>query len=160
MNTPIWAAVTKGDSAQHFMLFGSTGKGKSQALQAEADRLGISYEELKRRLEPTAEQKERARMQQEEKDRREAQRLDAVRKAYWANTDESDSDLNPLSDALCAAGVASDPTVEQLRILFMMLPANVIGQGLAWGFSDTEVGDQIHAFVSGNRDTVARAVLA
>ncbi|ANN80848.1 hypothetical protein BAU07_26360 (plasmid) [Bordetella flabilis] len=149
-----------GHGPQHFMIIGPTGKGRSQLLQAEADRLGISYEELERRLEPTPEQKERARMRQEEEDRRDAQRLDAVRKAYWVNTDESDSDLYALSDALSAAGIASDPTVEQRRILFMMLPANVIGQGLAWGFSDTEVRGQVHAFVAENRDAVARAVSA
>lgn len=143
---------------EHMRFFGQTRKGKSQFVQAKADRLGISYEEMERRLEPTFEQKEKARMKREERERREAVRLEAVRKAYWDNTDKADSDLHVFSDALSVAGVATDPTVQQQRILFMMLPANVIGQGVAWGFSDSEVRGQVHAFVAENRDAVAKAV--
>lgn len=142
----------------HVLMLGPTRKGKSILVQTEANRLGIPYEELERRLEPTAQQKEKARMKQEEKDRREASRLDALRKVYWDNTDKADSDLSPLVSAL--DGIVIDPTVEQQRILFMMLPAEVFGQGISWGFSDTEVRDQIYTFVEENRDVVEAAVLA
>jgi len=145
---------------EHIMILGSSGKGRSRMLEAEANRLGISYEELERRLEPTPEQKEKARMRQEERDRHEAQRLDAVRLAYWDNTDRSDSDLHVLSDALSVAEIVRAPSIDQQRILFMMLPANIFGQGVAWGFSDTEVRDQIHEFVAENRETVTQAVSA
>ena len=141
---------------EHVLVLGTTRKNKNPVFQAEADRLGISYEELERRLEPTAEQKEKARMKQEERDHREAVRLDAVRKAYWDNTDKPDSDLSPLVSAL--DGIVSNPTIEQQRILFMMLPADVFGQGVSWGFSDTEVRGQIYKFVEENRDAVAAAV--
>lgn len=143
---------------EHMQFFGQTRKGKSQLVQAEADRLGISYEEMEHRLEPTFEQKEKARMKREEQERREAMRLEAVRKAYWDNTDKADSDLHVFSDALSVAGIATDPTVQQQRILFMMLPAYVFGQGVAWGFSDSEVRGQVHAFVAEHRDAVAKAV--
>ena len=149
-----------GGKVEHFLILGSTRKGRSRLMESEANRLGIPYEELERRLEPTEEQKERARMRQEERDRHEAQRLDAVRRAYWENTDKSDFDLFVFSDALRAAGLASDPSIEQQRILFMMLPANVFGQGVAWGFSDTEVRDQVHEFVADNRGAVAQALSA
>jgi len=142
----------------HTFVLASTRKGKSMLVQAEADRLGISYEEMERRLEPTGEQQERARMKQEEWDRREAVRLNAVRKAYWDNTDARDSDLLPLASAL--DGIVANPTGEQQRILFMMLPADVFGQGVSWGFSDTEVRARIYEFVNENCDTVAAAVLA
>lgn len=157
--SPLHASMLDGKT-EHIMILGSSGKGRSRMLEAEASRLGISYEELEHRLEPTPEQKEKARMRQEERDRHEAQRLDAVRRAYWDNTDKSDSDLYVLSDALRAAKIVSDPNIEQQRILFMMLPANVFGQGVAWGFSDTEVGGQIHEFVAENHKAVTQAVSA
>jgi len=99
-------------------------------------------------------------MRQEERDRHEAQRLDAVRRAYWDNTDKSDLALCVLSDALRAAEIVRVPNIEQQRILFMMLPANVFGQGVAWGFSDTEVRGQIHEFVAENHEAVTQAVSA
>jgi len=146
--------------SEHIMILGSSGKGRSRMLEAEANRLGISYEEMERRLEPTPEQQEKARMRQEERDRHEAQRLDAVRRAYWDNTDKSDLALCVLSDALRAAEIVRVPNIEQQRILFMMLPANVFGQGVAWGFSDTEVRGQIHEFVAENHEAVTQAVSA
>lgn len=160
MKIPFTGGITVnvGNGAEHTMLLAPTRKGRSMLLQAEADRIGISYEELERRLEPTQEQKEQARMRQEEQDRRDAARLDAVRKAYWDNTDKTDSDLSPLVSAL--DGFVADPTIEQQRILFMMLPADVFGQGVSWGFSDTEVRGRIYEFVNENRDAVAAAVLA
>ncbi|MDK0999521.1 hypothetical protein ACO2TQ_40020 [Burkholderia sp. OKR4-1] len=155
---PTWNVLNGEGDIGHSVILGSTRRGKSALLQAEAYRLGISYEELERRLEPTAEQTEITRMKQEEKDRREAARLDAVRKAYWDNTDKSDPDLSPLISAL--DGLVAHPTVEQQRILFMMLPADVFGQGVSWGFSDTEVRGRIYEFVTENRDAVAAAVSA
>lgn len=157
--SPLHASMLDGKT-EHVMILGSTAKGRSRLLEAEANRLGISYEELELRLEPTPEQKEKARMRQEERNRHEAQRLDAVRLAYWDNTDKSDSDLYVLSDALSVAEIAGEPSIEQQRILFMMLPANVFGQGVAWGFSDTEVRGQVHEFVAENREAVTQAVSA
>jgi hypothetical protein len=150
--------ISSGSDSGHLLVLGTTRKGKSTLVQAEADRLGISYEEMERRLEPTDEQKERARVKQEERDRREAVRLDAVRAAYWGNTDKPDFDLSPLVSAL--DGIVDDPTDEQQRILFMMLPADVFGQGVSWGFSDTDVRGRIYEFVNENRDAVAAAVSA
>lgn len=96
-------------------------------------------------------------MKQEEQDRREAVRLDAVRKAYW-DTDKPDFDLSPLVSA--REVIVADPTDEQQRTLFMMLPADVFGQGVSWGFSDTEVHSRIYEFVNKNHDAVAAAVFA
>lgn len=150
--------ISSGSQSGHVLLLSTTRKGKSMLVQSEAKRLGISYEEMERRLEPTVERKEKARMKRQEQDRREAVRLDAVYKAYWDNTDKPDSDLSPLVSAL--AGIVAEPTVEQQRILFMMLPAHVFGQGVSWGFSDTEVRGQVYRFVEENHDVVTAAVLA
>jgi len=85
MTTPIFDTTQEGNT-HHTMVIGTSGQGKSVLLQAEATRLGITYEELLQRMEPTVEQKERQRMRQDEKRQAEAQRLSAVREAFWQNT--------------------------------------------------------------------------
>ncbi|WP_087750603.1 hypothetical protein [Paraburkholderia caledonica] len=50
--------------SEHVLVLGTTREGKSMLVQVEADRLGISYADMEHRLEPTDEQKERARMKQ------------------------------------------------------------------------------------------------
>lgn len=59
--------LNSGNGAEHTLLLTPTRKGKSMLVKGEADRLGISYEEMECRLEPTPEQKEKARMRKEEK---------------------------------------------------------------------------------------------
>ena len=76
---------------------------------AQAQRLGITYEVLLARLEPTAEEKEASRVQEEEEDRRDTQRLDAVRQAFWEGTEADSSELYVLSDALNATGIEESP---------------------------------------------------
>lgn len=142
-----------GSEGQHFFVFGHTGKGKSNYLKAEAQRRGISYEELLKSLEPTEEQKEAAAKQKQIKEEQEAQRLSAIRTAYWQFS--SEKDFPRLYDALVssiAPGVT--PTADQLKALFMMLPAQIIGLGVAWGFDDSEVGVDIYHFIANNKQEV------
>ena len=70
----------------HTMILGTSGQGKSGLLQAEAMRLGIPYDELMRRMEPTPEQEEQARMRQDEEQQAGEERLNAVREAFWSLT--------------------------------------------------------------------------
>lgn len=60
MTQPMFTTVQDDDGIHHWMILGS-GQGKSVPLQAEAMRLGITYEELLQRMEPTEEQKEQQR---------------------------------------------------------------------------------------------------
>ena len=99
MTTQILTSGKDSDSF-HTLVIGSSGQGKSVFLQAEARRLGITYEELLQRMEPTQEQKEQQRMRKEEEDRAEAQRLNAVREAYWMNAPAGHYDLDQLHDVL------------------------------------------------------------
>lgn len=146
--------ITSDSGHHHMMILGTSGRGRSLLLQAEADRLGISYDELLKRMEPTPEQKEQARMRGEEKKQRDNARLNAVREAYWAATSADDSDLYRLHDALVSTVMQESPTLEQQKALFMMLPPQIVGLGIAWGFGDTEVGDDIYRFIEENRDAV------
>ena len=142
----------------HTMMLGPSGQGKSVLLQAAARRLGISCEELLKQKEPTEEQKERETMRQEEEDRADDQRLNAVREAFWHNTPEGHYDRELLHDVLVASGIAEEPTPEQIRALFMTLPADIIGAVLSQGFCDTRVRELTYAFVQQNRQTVRGAV--
>ncbi len=157
MTTPIAITLGAGE-VYHTMIIGTSGQGKSVLLQAEAKRLGITYEELLARMEPTAEQKERERMQQEQEDRAENARLNAVKETFWANTPEGHHDLDQLHDVLVVTELSESPTREQVKALFMMLPADIIGSALAWGFGDTEVRERTYEFVEQNKSAVQAAI--
>lgn len=159
MTSPIVSTVHEGGN-YHTMILGTSGQGKSVLLQAEAPRLGITYEELLQRMEPTEEQKEQQRMRQEEEDRAENQRLNAVREAFWHNTPKGHHDLNQLHDVLVVSDIAEEPTPEQIKAFFMILPADIIGSALSWGFSDTEVRERTYEFVEQNKQAVLRAIKA
>lgn len=147
-------------AAGHTLILAPTRRGKSSILEAEAKRLGITLGELEERLQPTVEEKEKVRIRQEEEDRRDALRLDAVRQAYWDGTHADSSEFYVLSDAISGAGIVDSPSRDQQRVLFGLLPQYVIGEGVAWGFSDTEVRGRIHEFVAENREAVVQAVVA
>lgn len=148
------------NDVHHTMVIGTAGLGKSFRLEAEARQLGITYEELLQRLEPTEEQKEQQRMRQEKEDRAEDQRLKAVREAFLRNTPEGHHDLSQLHDVLVVSDIVEDPTADQIKVFFMMLPADIIGSALSWGFSDTEVRARTYEFVELNKQTVLEAVKA
>lgn len=157
MTTPIFTTIKDGDT-YHTMILGTSGQGKSVLLQAEALRLGITSEELLQRMEPTEEQKEQHRMRQQEEDRAEDQRLNAVREAFWRNTPQGHNDLDQLHDVLVMSDIVKEPTPEQIKAFFMKLPADIIGSALSWGFSDTEVRERTYEFAQQNKQTVLEAV--
>ena len=53
----------------------------------------------------------------------------------------------------------NSPTQEQLKAVFMLLPANIIGQGISRGFEGTDFGDEIYRFI-GENEGIVRAKLA
>jgi len=145
-------AVPASGETHHVMILAPTRRGKSTLLQLEAARLGISYEELLKRLEPSAEEKERARVREEEAELREGARLDALRQVLW---DTKDDDLEGiLNDVLSVSGVREKPMPKHCKALFWLLPKHLIGLGVAWDFSDTEVREDIYQFVQENRASV------
>ena len=156
MTTPIF--IQNGDT-YHTMIVGTSGKGKSVLLQAEALRLGISYDELLRRMELKPEQKERERMRQVDEDRVEEERLNAVREAFWSLTPPGHHDFDCLHDVLVASELAEDPTPSQVKAFFMMLPPDIVGSAISWGFGDTEVRERAYEFLRENKkDVVARCI--
>ncbi|MFX7792618.1 hypothetical protein ABTK00_19460, partial [Acinetobacter baumannii] len=45
-----------------------------------------------------------------------------------------------------------DPTIDQLKTLFMYFDDYLIGQIISWGYSDTEVSTYIDEYIDENRD--------
>ncbi|WP_323612642.1 hypothetical protein [Pectobacterium versatile] len=99
-------------------------------------------------------------MRQEEEVRVEEQRLNAVREAFWRNTSEGHHDLRQLHDVLAALDILEEPTADQIKSFFMMLPADIIGSALSWGFSDTEVRERTYVFAEQNKQAVLAAIKA
>lgn len=134
---------------QHTLILGTTGRGKSLLLQQEAERLGITVEELENRLEPSAEQKA-AEQQREasERDRRFRQ-LQAVRDAWWQGSNESD--VVELRWAVQEHLGIEASSVDVLKAAFDQLPADLMGDIIRWGMSDTEVRESIWDFVRDNQ---------
>ncbi len=99
-------------------------------------------------------------MCQEKKDQAEAQRLNAVREAFWNNTPDGDHDLRQLHDVLVVSGLVKEPSLEQIKAFLMMLPADIIGSALSWGFTDTEVRERTYEFAEQNKQSVLEAIRA
>lgn len=158
-NCPLFT-LPAGEGCYHTMIFGCSGRGRSVLLESLAAQQGLTVEELERRHAPTPEQQDAARRRQEDEVQREARRLAAVCQAYWDSTSEDEGDLGILSDVLAIGLDIEEPTRDQQKALLLMLPANVVGQGIAWGFSDTEVRESLYEFVEEHREEVLARVLA
>lgn len=151
--------VSSDGANTHTLFIGSSGRGRSMLIEAESARRGISYEEAEKDWLPTEEEKQaeadREQVEQIKHDRRTA----AVREAYWMSTDPESGEFDSLHDVLNYI-CERDPTYEQVHRLFNMLPSEVIGDGVKWGFTDTVVGDAIHEFVRENKVDVMAQVFA
>lgn len=150
-----------GEGVSHQFIIGGSGKGKPSALLLEeARRLGISYEELEKQMQPSPEQIEAARERESLVEAQEAKCLAAVCEAYWANTPLESSSLQQLHDILVVTELAEEPTPAQVKALLLHLPAHVIGQGIAWGFEDTDVRSHVYEHIEENMEAISAAILA
>lgn len=140
-------AVPAFNIGAHTMVLGTTGKGRSKIIDDEADRLGISVEELERRLAPSPEALERQRILQEEQQRRAQRRLSAMKQAYWENSEAGDFDR--LHDAIVSQ-IDVELGIGQIRAVFDRLPEDIFGLAVQHGFDDTEVGDHVYRFIRDN----------
>lgn len=127
-------------------------------MEGEATRLGISYEELLKRLEPTEVQKLATAEKRNQEMQKELDRLNAVRTAYWAASQMDSHDFDPLHDSLLQLEGVESPTEHQQKVLFFLLPQDIIGSGIAWGFADSEVRDSIYAFVREQMPKITEAL--
>ena len=150
--------ISGDDGNNHLMIIGTTARGKSSLLQAEALRLGITYDELLKRMEPTEEQKQKEAAMTRELKQKEENRLQAVRDAYWSATDVDGLEFATIHDALIEFCEVKEPTNAQTKAVFDLLPSDIIGNGIQWRFDDTEVRDSIYIFVRENAEPIKHAV--
>lgn len=147
------------EAAKHLLVLGTTRRGRSSLIEADAARRGLSYDEAEKDWMPTEAERlsevEREKAAQAKKDARTA----AVRDAYWAATTLAEGEFASLYDVL-ATECERVPTDDHVRRLYNMLPAEVIGEGVKWGFTDTVVGDSIFVFVRENKADVMAQVFS
>lgn len=149
-NSKIWV---NGMPDTHML--GTTGKGKSKFCQQYADQEGISYEEAEKRWQPTEEMLEDRRQQVEVQRMKDAKRIQAVRDAYWAATDTDSNEFSTIYDA-CAEFIGAEISSHQSKEVFDILPKEIIGSGIQWGFNDTEVRDNIYCFIRDNSEEIKK----
>lgn len=129
----------------HIFIYGQSGKGTSTFFNSQP--LTPEEENLKQvKLEARN-------MELKKKREIEEQQLQAVKDAYWKKALEIDPNLYEfcsIYDSLVEYLNIDEPTDEQLKIVFNMLDRHTIGQGISWGFSDTEVRDNIYVFIKDN----------
>lgn len=152
-------SIKDSDMKTHTLVLGTTRRGRSSLIEADAARRGLSYGEAEKDWMPTEAERqaevEREKAAQAKKDARTA----AVRDAYWAATNLAEGEFASLYDVL-AAECGREPTDDHVRRLYNMLPADVIGDGVKWGFTDTVVGDSIFVFVRENKADVMSQVFS
>lgn len=79
----------------------------------------------------------------------EDERITAVRNAFWNASPEGVATLEELLWT-----VMDKPTLAQQKNVFFMLPVHILGQGIAWGFSDSVVRDEILEYLQDNLDEI------
>lgn len=151
MSQPLPVFINKEDLRFDAVVIGPSGKGRSFITQRLADQEGVSYEEMERRFRPTEAQLKQREKEREQERQADESRLQAVRDAYWLASKESDFD--PLHDVLVNV-IDIEPTHDQVRLIFDLLPQIVISGVVAWGFSDTPVRDDVFTFVQNNESLV------
>ena len=159
--------ILSGESTTwHHVIVGTSGKGRSMLLAAEAQRRGITYDELLESLEPSPEEKAAANaaadIRREESRRKEEKRLHAVRNAYLENSEDDDDLFSTLYDTVynLKHHYGDQPLPRALlKEVLHLLPDLVIGNGIRWGFSDTEVRDDIWTYLHKDEDGRVQALL-
>lgn len=133
----------------HTMVIGLTGKGKSGFLEAEAQRLGVTYEELLASMEPTEEQKAAVEASRQKKAEEQKAKEITIRNAVWSTFDEDD--ISELYYALKSVLEIAEPTKSQAKDLFFLLGMSIVGNIVAWGINDTPTRESIWEFVRENK---------
>lgn len=145
--------------AEHIFMLSSSGKGRSSLIAQEALRRGLSYEEVEKELEPTEEQKAVQKERAMKRKEYEQKRFEAVRKAFWENTDPDDPELYVLGDCISSL-IPNDVEIShhQRESLFMSLPDDIVYSAIKYGISDSVVRDDIYAFAKNNVDLIKKII--
>lgn len=151
--------IGKDDLGSHIYGMGISGRGKTVLLERVALDLsmqtGMSFEEAMKRFEPSEEMLIARRKEKEALEAKEKKRLNALKEAYWENSDIDD--FSRISDA-CVSVLGILPSDRQLYAIFHILPKDVLMIGFEWGFGDTEAGSGAYQFFEDNQELVMKVL--
>ncbi|AFI97438.1 hypothetical protein ABTC85_15705 [Acinetobacter baumannii] len=138
-------------SGEHTFIMGCTNKNKGKSLFQEElkDHPNIIFIEATE--DDIAKQKESQRL----KNLKDEQRLLSIKECYWSHSKDESFFLDTLKYSLInhfEFFENVDPTIDQLKTLFMYFDDYLIGQIISWGYSDTEVSTYIDEYIDENRD--------
>lgn len=156
--------INNQDLTEHVAVFGLSNQGKSFAQQTHEQRQGdfqdgVLASRLADLMPPTDGRRE-TNFADMAKRQIEAMRLNAVRETFWQHTPDNHLDWRRLHDALVMTEIINEPSTEQVKAFFMMLPADIIGSALTWGFADTVVRERVYEFAQQNKQAVFEAIKA
>jgi hypothetical protein len=146
--------ISKEQMNMHNIIFGQVGSGKSMILQRYADENNISYEEAEKMSQPSAEEVQRAEKEKTENQLNDEKRLLATKLAYWDNSAFDKWEFSNFSEQLSCQLEVEDPTNEQIKMLFLMIPDDLFGMGVSYGFGDSVARDNLYEFVENNIDLI------
>lgn len=135
----------------HTIIFGSTGYGRGVDGDAEASRGMLPVFVLGSRTNAPASSTDTPLPAV-------SARQAATCAAYWQATPEDSGDFANIADALQDV-LDISPTRDQVRLALGLLPEELFGQGIAWGFNDSVVRDDIYEFFEKHRGAVRSALM-
>jgi hypothetical protein len=143
-------SLFKEDTKYHTVIMGSSGKGRSVLIQNYADKNGISYEEAERHFEPSKEQLETRRVERKKREELALERLNKVKLTYWEVYQDDNYHFDAFESAIRMLLPIDEVSMKQVKEIFMMIPDNIFGNGISWGFGDSEVRNSVYEFVEDN----------
>lgn len=90
----------------------------------------------------------------------EKRRINAAREAYWEASLPDLDGLHHFSENLSEFCEIETPTIAQQKALFMMVPNQIFGLGLQYGFDDSVVRDDLYVYVQEHADKIKQALAA
>lgn len=88
-------------------------------------------------------------------------RLNAIKEAYWSNTNSSDYIIEFLTSTLVAStDLFNDtpPSIDQTKAFFMLFDEYSIGQIISFPLPDTETERAIYEFVNENAQAITAKI--
>ena len=84
--------------------------------------------------------------------------LNRLKTVYWDSLDNKSYELSRIHDCTIDIFMLDGLSDEQLKSIFFLLPREIFGNAIQWGFSDTVVGDNIYEWLSKNKQDILKII--
>lgn len=138
----------------HQIIFGQSGSGKSLFIQRHADDNNISYDEAEKAFQPSEEQLKESKKAKAEAQINDKKRLLATKLTYWEHSTFDKFEFSNFHDCLTSYLDIDEPTDEQIKTLYLMIPDDMFGLGISWGFGDSVLRDNLSKYVQDNIELI------